>query len=327
MSSRTTGRQSRRSFLIQGAAVATSVAVAGSATGAAKRVRLRSSNLPAGASGTIWIGGDLQVNRIGLGTAGYIPLKGEPADYSATRAVLRRAYDLGVNLIDTANGYGDAERYVCDALYPYPSDLVIATKGGNAQDATDSGGSPGRPEHLRAACEGSLKRLKLEQIALYYLHQPDRNVPYEDSVGELGKLQKEGKIRHIGVSNVDAGQLAKARSIVNVVAVQNRYNILSRGADDVLEICEREHIVHVPYSPFGGRRDPKVLTSEDARLAAFQALARERHVSLPEIVLAWLLARSPVMLPIPGTLDPGHLETNVGAAKVRLTQREMEQLR
>ncbi len=317
---------SRRSFLARGAWLASSALLARAAHGAARRVRIRNPNLPAAASGTIWIGGDLQVSRIGVGTAEYIPLKGEPADYSATRAVLRRAYDLGVNLIDTANAYGDAERFVCDALYPYPADLVIATKGGNSLDAPQPGGPHGRPEHLRAACEASLKRLKLEQIALYYMHQPDPQVPYEDSIGELAKLQKEGKIRHIGVSNVDSGQFSTARSIVTVAAVQNRYNILTRGSDEILATCEREHIVFVPYSPLGGRRDPKVLNAEDTRLAGLQALAQERHIDMPQITLAWLLARSPVMLPIPGTTKVEHLEDDIAAGKVRLSRQDMEKL-
>lgn len=317
---------SRRYLLALGAALATSPVLVPSAAGTERRVRLRDTRLPAAASGTIWIGGNLQVSRIGVGTAEYIPLRGEPGDYSTTRAVLRRAYDLGINLIDTANAYGEAESFVCEALYPYPADLVIATKGGNSLDIPDAGGLPGRPEHLRAACEASLRRLKLEQIALYYMHQPDPMVPYEESIGELERLQKEGKIQHIGLSNVDAGELSKARSIVTVAAVQNRYNILSRESEDVLEICERERIVFVPSAPFGGRRDPKALSSEDARLAGLQALANERHIDIPQATLAWLLARSPLMLPIPGTTSVEHLEDDVAAAKVHLAKHELKQV-
>lgn len=314
---------SRRSFLMRGAALATS-ALARSALGRAKRVRLRNLKLPAAASGTIWIGGDLQVSRIGVGTAEFSRLK-VASDLPTVRAVLRRAYDLGVNFIDTADAYGDAEQFVHDALYPYPPDLVIATKGGKLVGADGSFPLDGRPEHLRAACEASLKRLRLEQIPVYYIHEPDPKVPLEDSMGELGKLQTEGKIRHIGVSNVSAEQLAQARSVVTVAVVQNQYNILTRGSDDVLAVCEREHLVFVPYSPFGGRRT-KALNSQDTRLSGLQALADKRHVSSAEVVLAWLLARSPVTLPIPGTTRVDHLEADIGAAGMRLTRQEMRQI-
>jgi pyridoxine 4-dehydrogenase len=315
---------SRRSFLVRSAAVAVSGVLARSAPAAAKRVRMRDPKLPAASSGTIWIGGDLQVSRIGVGTAEFSRLK-VANDLSTVRAVLRRAYDLGVNFIDTADAYGDAEQFVHDALYPYPADLVIATKGGKLVGADGSFPLDGRPEHLRAACEASLKRLQLEQIPLYYIHEPDPKVALEDSMGELGRLQKEGKIRHIGVSNVSAAQLAQARSVVSVAVVQNQYNILTRGSDDVLAICEREHLVFVPYSPFGGRRT-RALNSEDARLAGLQKLADERHISMAEVVLAWLLARSPVTLPILGTTRVDHLEADIAAAKVRLTKQEVEQI-
>jgi len=319
---------SRRSFLVQGAAVATSAAVTRSAFGAAKRVRLRNSHLPAGASGTLLIGGDLQVNRLGLGTAEFTgPDRwGPPADPAMIRAVIRHAYDLGINLIDTADVYGPyiAEQLVHDALYPYPADLVIATKGGQTHDVQ---GQPNafdaRPERLRAACEASLKRLQLEQIALYYLHSPDPKVPYEDSIGELAKLQKEGKIRHIGISDVNAEQLATARSLVTVTVVQNAYNILTKRGDEIIGICEREHIVFVPFSTFSRGR---MLKSEDDKLAGLQALAKARGIDLPQAVLAWELARSPVTLPIFGTTRIDHLEDDIAAAKVHFTKRELEQL-
>jgi len=324
--SKMTDSLSRRSLLVQGAAVVTSVALTRSALGAAPRVHMRDLSLPAAASGTIWIGGDLQASRIGLGTAEFSRLKAVPGDLSTIRAVLRRAYDLGVNFIDTSDAYGEAERLIHDALYPYPSDLVIATKGGKTiGDVPGIFPLDGRPAHLRTACEGSLKRLGLEQIPLYYLHQPDPKVPLEDSMGELGKLQKEGKIRHIGVSNVNAEQLTTARSVVLVVAVQNQYNILTRESDAILATCEREHMVFVPYSPLGGRRT-KALNANDARLAGLQALADKRHVALAEVVLAWMLARSPLMLPIPGTTRVDHVESDVAAAEVRLTKQEMEQI-
>ncbi len=329
-----TDRLSRRSFLLHGAAAASSVALTRAADAAAKKVRIRHPNSPAGASGTTWIGGDLQVNRIGLGTTEFTSSKGVvSADPAAIRALLRRAVDLGVNHLDCADVYGSGlvdglcERFIYDALYPYPPDLMIATKGGQLRGV---GTGPwqtinGTPEHLRAACEASLKRLKLEQIPLYYMHQPDPKVPYADSMGELGKLQKEGKIRHIGVSNVDAGQLATARTVVSVVAVQNRYNILSRQSDEILADCEREHTIFVPFSPLGGRT-AAALNGEDARLAGLKALAEERHISLAQVVLAWLLARSPMILAIPGTTKIEHLEDDVAAGKVRLTKKEMQRI-
>ncbi|MEJ1965031.1 MAG: aldo/keto reductase [Gammaproteobacteria bacterium] len=330
-----TDRLSRRSFLLTGAAATSSVALARVAV-AAEKVRIRHPRSPAGASGTVWIGGDLQVNRVGLGTTEFTTGKGVVnGDPAAIRALLRRAIDLGVNHIDCADAYGSGlveslcERFIYDALYPYPADLVIATKGGQLRGVPGAAQwqtVDGRPEHLRAACEGSLKRLRLEQIPLYYMHEPDPKVRYEDSIGELGKLQKEGKIRHIGVSNVTAGHLATARSIVSVVAVQNRYNILSRHSEDILAACERENMVFIPYSPLGGRDaaiDGREAQREDARLAGLKALAEEKRVSLPNLVVAWLLARSPVMLAIPGTTKIAHLEDNIAAGKIRLTKEEM----
>jgi pyridoxine 4-dehydrogenase len=249
------------------------------------------------------------------------------------RALLRRAVDLGVNHIDCADVYGSGlvdglcERFIYDALYPYPRDLVIATKGGQIRGAPGPHFQvvDGRPEHLRAACQASIKRLKLEQIPLYYMHQPDPKVPYGDSIGEMGRLQKDGLIRHIGVSQVNAEQLATARSLVKVVAVQNRFNILSKQADEVLASCEREHTAFIPYSPLGGRT-AAALTGEDARLTGLKALAAEKHVELAQVVLAWLLARSPVILAIPGTTNISHLEADVDAGQVHLTKADMERI-
>lgn len=324
-----TNSLSRRSFLIQSAAAGTSAALARSTFGAAKRVRVHNPKSPAGAAGQIWIGGDLQVNRIGFGTAELGGAQGwvSPSDAAARRAVLRRAVDLGVNFIDTADIYGPAvaEQMIHDALYPYPSDLVIATKGGQIRPGALSAGSlDGRPEHLREACEGSLKRLQLEQIALYQMHWPDPNVPYEDSIGELAKLQQEGKIRHIGVCNVGEALLAKARSVVTVVSVENHYNIVSEQSDDIIALCEREHMAFIPWSPLARRGQGNA--AADLRLAGLQALAQERHIDMPQAALAWLLARSPVMLPIPGTVRVDHLEDDIAAAKVRFTKKEMAQI-
>jgi len=323
---------SRRSFLLQ-AAMASAASLTRTAI-AARKVRIRHPHLPAGAAGTFWIGGDLQVNRIGLGTTEFTTTRGVvAADPAAIRALLRRALDLGVNHIDCADVYGSGlvdglcERFIYDALYPYPDDLVIATKGGQIRGAPGPRFQivDGSPQHLRAACEASLKRLKLEQIPLYYMHQPDPNVPYEDSIGELASLQKAGKIRHIGISNVTAAQLATARSVVKVVAVQNRYNILSRQADEILATCERERIAFIPFSPLGGR-SAAAINAEDARLTALKSLAADKHIDLAQVVLAWLLARSPVILAIPGTTKVEHLEDNVAAGKVHLTNEEMERI-
>ena len=327
-----TNTLSRRSFLLQAAVASTAGLTCAAA--AAPKVRIRHPHTPAGAAGTFWIGGDLQVNRIGLGTTEFTSTRGVvAADPTALRELLRRAVELGVNHIDCADVYGSGlvdglcERFIYDALYPYPPDLIIATKGGQIRGAPGPKFQivDGSPAHLRAACEASQKRLKLEQIPLYYMHQPDPKVPYEDSIGELAKLQKEGKIRHIGISNVNAAQLAAARSLVKVVAVQNRYNILSRQEDEILATCEREHIAFVPYSPLGGRT-AAALNGEDARLAGLKSLAAQKHIDLAQVVLAWLLARSPVMLAIPGTTKIEHLEDNVAAGKVRLTKDEMERI-
>jgi aryl-alcohol dehydrogenase-like predicted oxidoreductase len=328
-----TDKLSRRSVLLGGAAAVSSMALFGPAFAAAK-VRVSDPHSPAAASGTVWVGGDLQINRIGLGTTEFTSTRGVvSADPKVLRALLRRAVELGVNHIDCADVYGSGlvdglcERFIFDALYPYPKDLIIATKGGQIRGAPGPQFQivDGRPEHLRAACEASLKRLKLERIPLYYMHQPDPKVPYEDSMGELGKLQKEGKVRHIGVSNVTAEQFAAARSVVKVTAVQNRYNILARDADDIVATCEREQIVFVPYSPLGGR-NASAINAEDARLAGFKALAAEKNVALAQIVLAWLLARSPVIVAIPGTTKIEHLEDNVAAGKVRLTRKEVARI-
>jgi pyridoxine 4-dehydrogenase len=247
---------------------------------------------------------------------------GEPRDADQALAVLRRAVELGTNFIDTADAYGPfiSERLIREALYPYPRGLLIATKGGQVRPRREEWVPDGRPQHLRAACEASLTRLKLERIDLYQLHRPDPQVPYEDSIGELAKLQKEGKIRHIGVSNVSSQELAKARSIVKVVSVQNRYNVADRSSDEVLAICEREQIAFIPWAPLAQGAQAG---ARDKRLLALEEIAKERHIDNNQANLAWLLARSPVMLPIPGTSRIDHLEDNVGAARIKLTAEEM----
>jgi aryl-alcohol dehydrogenase-like predicted oxidoreductase len=294
---------------------AAGVAASGSAAG---------SDAPAAAAGTLMIGGDIQVNRLGFGAMRVTGdgVWGEPRDADQARAVLRRAVELGTNFIDTADAYGPyiSERLIREALYPYPRGLLIATKGGQVRPRADEWVPDGRPEHLRAACEASLTRLKLERIDLYQHHRPDPQVPYEDSIGELAKLQKEGKIRHIGISNVDPQQLAKARAIVKVVSVQNMYNIANRLSEEVLAICEREQIAFIPWAPLAQGAQAQ---GRNKHLLALEEIAKERHIDNNQASLAWLLAKSPVMLPIPGTSRIEHLEDNVGAAKVKLTAEEM----
>ncbi len=320
---------SRREFL--GSAAVTGAVLAGVAVAPWARAAAGGTaatavdpNAPAGAAGTLLIGGDLQVNRLGFGAMRITGdgIWGEPRDANEAFAVLRRAVQLGTNFIDTADAYGPfiSERLIKEALYPYPRGLLIATKGGQVRPRQSEWLPDGRPEHLRAACEASLTRLKLERIDLYQLHRPDPQVPYEDSIGELAKLQKEGKIRHIGVSNVSTEQLAKARALVKVVSVQNRYNVADRASDDVLAVCERDQIAFLPWGPLAQSAQAG---GTNKSLVALEAIAKERNIDNNEAALAWLLTRSPVMLPIPGTSQVKHLEDNVGAAKIKLTPEEM----
>jgi aryl-alcohol dehydrogenase-like predicted oxidoreductase len=275
------------------------------------------------ASGTFLLGGDLEVCRLGFGAMRLTGpgITGRPADEEAARAVLRRALELGVNHIDTADAYGPfvCEELIAEALYPYPDDLVIATKGGLVR--TGSGGDwpkDGRPEHLKRACDGSLRRLRVDRIDVYYLHRPDPNVPYEDSIGALKELRDEGKIRHVAVSNVNMERLAVARGIVEIAAVQNQYSVTDRRAQDVLEECERSGIGFVPWAPLdAGALDPKGPVAEIAR----------RHDATPmQVAIAWLLHASPAMLPIPGTGSLAHLEENVAAAGLELDLDELSAL-
>lgn len=276
------------------------------------------ANLDAAAAGYITLGGDLRVPRLGFGA---MHLTGEgvwgpPRDPAAARGVLKRAVQLGVRFIDTADSYGPAvsEEIIAEALHPYASDLVIATKGGIVRPDRPTWAPEGRPGHLRAACEASLRRLRVDRIDLYQLHTIDPRVPLEESVGELARLQQEGKIRHVGVSNFDVDELARARRIVPIVSVQNRYNVADRAADDVLDICTRDGIAFVPWRPLA-------LASADAARPARRRLdeaAAQRGWSVPQAALAWLLARSPVMLPIPGTSSEAHLDELIAATALRL---------
>ena len=267
-------------------------------------------------SGTFRIGGDLPVHRLGYGAMQITGpgVWGPPADPARAVAVLRRAVALGVTLIDTADSYGPAvsEELIARALHPYPADLVIATKAGFERGGPNRWQTNGRPEHLRAACEGSLRRLRLEQIPLYQLHRIDPRVPAADSLGELARLRSEGKVRHVGLSEVSVAQLEHARTVVPIVSVQNRYNLAERGAEDVVDACERAGIAFLPWYP--------LLTGRLAEPGGPVAAAASRLGATPaQVALAWLLRRSPVMLPIPGTSSVAHLEENVAAGALRLT--------
>ena len=277
----------------------------------------------AAASGRFTVGGDLPVSRLGFGAMRVVGpgVWGPPEDKEAARDVLRRVVELGVDLIDTADSYGPhvSEDLIAEALYPYPEGLLIATKGGLERTGPGEWPRNGRPEHLRRACEGSLQRLRVERIDLYQLHSPDPDVPYAESVGALKELQDEGKIRHVGVSNVTVDQLRQARSIVGVVTVQNRFNLTDRTSAEVLDECEREGLGFFPWFPLaaGNLAAPGGLVDEIA----------EAHDATPgQVALAWLLQRSPVMLPIPGTSSIEHLEENVAAAELELNEEEIERL-
>jgi aryl-alcohol dehydrogenase-like predicted oxidoreductase len=242
---------------------------------------------------------------------------GDPADPDECRAVLRRAVELGVNFIDTADSYGPevSERLIAEALHPYPDDLVIATKGGLVRPGPGLWEPDGSPEHLRAACEGSLRRLRVEAIDLYQFHRPDPKVPFEESLGAIINLRNEGKVRAIGVSNVSLDQLQLAVEMTEIVSVQNRYNIGDRHSEDVLTFCTRVGIAFLPWAPVSAGQ--VATESPQAR-----DLARRKGVTPSQLALAWLLHRSPVMLPIPGTSKVAHLEENVAAAAIKLDPAE-----
>ena len=273
---------------------------------------------PAAASGTIGVGGDLTVNRMGFGAMRITGegIWGPPADHDASVAVLRRAVDLGVNFIDTADSYGPhvSEELIAEALHPYPEDLVIATKGGLVRPGPGVWDADGRPEHLREACEASLRRLQLDQIPLYQFHRPDPKVPLDESLGAIAALKDEGKIRHVGVSNFNEEQLHQAMQIVPIVSVQNMFSVAERSSEPVLAVCEIEDIVFIPWRPVDGG----TLAS-----GAVADIARAHDATPTQVALAWLLDRSPAILPIPGTSSVEHLEENVAAAELRLTAEEI----
>jgi pyridoxine 4-dehydrogenase len=271
----------------------------------------------AGAAGTVALG-DVRVNRLGFGAMRVCgrDVWGPPADRAAAHRVIRRAVELGVNFIDTADSYGPEvdEILIAEALHPYPPGLVIGTKGGLVRPNRHAWDSDAHPEHLRHAVNGSLQRLKLERIDLYQLHAPDPRVPFADSVGALARMQRGGKIRHIGLSNVSVAELTAARKIAPIVSVQNEYNFDDRSSDDVLAECVRLGIAFIPWYPLGAGRS--------LRAAKLKRVAAARGVTPAQIALAWLLARTPVMLPIPGTASVAHLEENVRAAGLVLTEEE-----
>jgi aryl-alcohol dehydrogenase-like predicted oxidoreductase len=273
------------------------------------------ASVPAAAAGTVSIGGDLEVNRLGFGAMRITGrgIWGPPADHDEAVRVLRRAVELGVEFIDTADAYGPdvSEELIAEALSPYPEGLVIGSKGGLLRGGPGDWRPDGRPEHLRAACEGSLRRLRVDQIALYQLHRPDPAVPLEDSIDELVSLRAEGKIRHIGLSNVSARQLARALEAAPIASVQNRYNPADRASDEVVELAATRGLAFLPWAPVGGQ--------EPGEGKALAEVARRHGVSPVQVAIAWQLARSPQVLPIPGTSSVAHLEENVAAASLRLS--------
>jgi pyridoxine 4-dehydrogenase len=272
---------------------------------------------------TFTIGGDLEVRRLGFGAMRITGdgIWGPPDDPDNAKAVLRRVLELGVNLIDTADSYGPevSENLIAEALHPYPEGLVIATKGGLLRTGPGEWPTDGAPDRLRECIEGSLRRLRVDRIDVYQLHRPDPKVPLEDSLGALKDAQDAGKIRHIGVSNVSVEELERARAVVDVVTVQNRYNLVDRHAEDVLDACDAAGIGFIPWFPLA--------TGDLARpRGALDELARSHDATPGQLAIAWLLARSPVVLPIPGTASLEHLEENVAAGELRLQPEERDRL-
>jgi pyridoxine 4-dehydrogenase len=281
------------------------------------------TNVPSATpAGMIDLGGELSVCRLGFGAMRVTGdgIWGPPKDRKAAFAVLRRAVELGVNFIDTADSYGPhtSEEVIAEALFPYPAGLVIATKGGWNRPGPNQWTHDATPAHLRAAVEGSLKRLRLERIDVYQLHIPDPVVSFDDSVGTLARLKEEGKIRLVALSNVTQEHIERARKIVPVVSVQNRYSFADREWDYVVDYCQRNAIAFIPWFPLGAGR----IAAGDA----VQQIARKRDASPHQVALAWLLKRSPMMLPIPGTSSVAHLEENIRAASLHLTNEEYEAL-
>jgi aryl-alcohol dehydrogenase-like predicted oxidoreductase len=266
--------------------------------------------------------GDLRVNRLGFGAMRVCgpQVWGPPKDRANALRVLKRAYEIGYNFVDTADSYGPHvdEQLIAEALHPYPKDLVIATKGGLLRPSPPQWVSDARPEHLRSALEGSLKRLKVDCIDLYQLHAPDDKVPFADSVGALAEMQRAGKIRHVGISNVSVKELEEARRVCKIVSVQNEYNIEDRSSEAVLTACEKAGIAFLPWFPLGA--------GSALRSASVKKIATRLGATPAQVAIAWLLAKSPVMLPIPGTASLAHLEENAAAARVQLSREDMAAL-
>ena len=277
----------------------------------------------AAAAGSFELGGDLPVNRLGYGAMRITGegIWGEPENPDEARSVLKRAVELGINIIDTADSYGPevSERLIGETLHPYPDDMVIATKAGLVRPGPGNWRPNGRPDHIREAIEGSLRRLKLERIDLYQLHRIDPRVPLEESLGTMAELRQEGKVRHVGLSEIGVDELRQAQQIVEISSVQNRYNLTDRGSEAVLEACETDGIAFIPWFPLaaGPLARPGGPVDEIA----------SRHDATPgQVALSWLLWRSPVMLPIPGTSSVAHLEENVAAASLELSDEEYAEL-
>ena len=277
--------------------------------------------ISASAAGKVSLGRELTVHRLGFGAMRITGkgIWGPPKDRKEALAVLRRAVELDVNFIDTANSYGPnvSEELIAEALFPYPKGLVIATKGGYSRSGPDQWTPDGSPAHLRAAIEGSLKRLRLNRIDVYQLHVPDPKVPWETSVETIAELQKEGKIRFVGLSNVSEDQIERARKIVSIVSVQNRYSFADRESDGVVDYCEKNGFAFIPWFPLGAGKVAGEVLNQVAK--AHQATAKQ-------VAIAWLLKRSPIMLPIPGTSSVEHLEENIAAASLQLSEGEYQEL-
>ncbi|MGD0436820.1 MAG: aldo/keto reductase [Bryobacteraceae bacterium] len=274
-------------------------------------------------AGSFVIGNDLRVTRLGFGAMRITGkgIWGEPADRAEAIRVLRRAVELGINFIDTADSYGPrvSEEIIAEALHPYPAGLVIATKGGFERPGPDKWVENGRPEYLKSACEASLRRLRLERIDVYQLHRIDPKVPADDQLGALKELQAQGKIKHIGLSEVNVRQIQHAQSIVPIVSVQNRYSLSDRGSEAALEYCEQKRMAFIPWFPLAAGK----LSGPDSPVGRVAARSK---ATPSQIALAWLLARSPVILPIPGTSSVKHLEENVAAAGLRMNESTMQEL-
>lgn len=278
---------------------------------------------PAKESGTFKLGGDLTVYRLGFGAMRITGpgIWGKPQNHDEAMAVLKRTIELGINFIDTADSYGPhvSERLIAEALYPYPSDLIIATKGGLLRPGPNQWVEDGDPKRLRKACEDSLKRLKLDRIDLYQLHRIDAKFPLEDQIGVFKELQQEGKIRHIGLSEVSVEQIKKVQSIVKVASVQNKYNLIERESGPVLEYCKKENIAFIPWFPLA--------TGNLAKSGqVLDRIAKKFNAQPAQIALAWLLKKSPLMLPIPGTSSVKHLEENTASALIKLDDETMKEL-